>query len=325
MKMFNKYKKIITTTILLAFLLPSFSFLVLTPKKARAIVPVYDAANFVANTATAGFTGQTAIATGARTFKETGYIPGINPAGAVAAANATACMTFDCISTLIMKQLIRAILESVKKWVKTGFNGQPTFITDFEKFFTDAALNASGVYLENYLDPETLKLICEPWRIPVYNKLKTNRNKDTKYPKCTLATVINNLDKFKTYRADFREGGWDAWFSLMAEPTNTPTGLYLQTLSTMAEKEAEAKEKAKTETVAGQGFISLADCAKPSPSGAFCEVFDIKSPGKWIENQVGEWTTTDLASLEVADELDELMSAFIGVMLNSLFTSLKDW
>ena len=149
-------------------------------------------------------------------------------------------------------------------------------------------------------------------------------NQET-YPECTLATIINNAEGFETFSNDFREGGWDAWFSIMREPTNTPMGLYMETLETMMLKEGTSAEKAKTETIAGQGFISLADCASPSPSGAFCQVFDIKSPGKWIENQVGEWTTTDLASLEIADELDELISAFIGVLLNSLFTSLRDW
>jgi len=331
MKTSSAYKKIITLIVLLAILLPSFSFLALYPQKARAIVPVFDGANFNINTLAAENTWMTSAAVSGLAFKEVGYIPGMSPAGVAGAANGASCATFDCIAFLIAKQLIRAILQSVIAWVKTGFQGQPVFITDFERFFTDAALNASGVYLEHYLDPDIYELLCEPWRRAVYDQLIKMRrvsadldNRQT-YPRCTLATIINNAEGYGAFLKDFRNGGWDAWFSIFSDPTNHPAGLYLSTLDSMDEKEAEAAEKAKTETLTGQGFISLADCAKLSPSGNFCEVFEIKSPGKWIENQVGEWTTTDLASLELADELDELISAFIGVLLNSLFTSLRDW
>ncbi len=331
MKNFDKYKKIVATVALFAVLLPSFSFVLLSPKKARAIVPTFDGANFSVNSLTADNTFMTSAAVSGLAFKDVGYIPGMNPVGVQAAGNGASCATFDCIVYLIMKQLIRAILQSIIQWVKTGFNGQPVFITDFERFFKDAALNASGIYLEHYLDPNIYTLLCEPWRLPVYNQLKNIRiysadysNTET-YPRCTLATVIDNVGGYGAYLDDFRNGGWDAWFSLVSTPTNMPTGLYLQTLSSMQGKSEDSVEKAKTETVTGQGFISLADCAENSPSGSFCEVFDIKSPGKWIENQIGQWTTTDLRSLEIADELDELISAFIGVMLNSLFTSLRDW
>ena len=331
MKIPDKYIKIITMAVLFAVVLPSFSLLSLTPKKAQAIVPVFDGANFGINLEIAVNTWMTSTAVSGLAFKDVGYIPGMNPAGASAAANAASCRTFDCIAYLLAKQLIRALLLSVISWVQTGFEGQPVFISDFERFAKDAAMNASGVFLENYLEPDVYEMLCQPWRLPVFNRLKDVRreildySKTQSYPKCTLDTIISNAEGFNAFLDDFRVGGWDAWFSIMDKPTNSPTGLSLATESLMATAMTSAEERADTETVAGQGFISLADCARPSPSGNFCEVFQIKSPGKWIENQVGEWTTTDLASLEVADEMDELISAFINVLLNSLFTSLLDW
>lgn len=270
--------------------------LIFLPENAEAVVPVQDQANLNANS-------RTATSVMSLTKKE---------------------FVLDNIAWTLAKSLSSSLIRNVTQWVRTGFEGNPLFITDLSRFALDAANEASGIFLEEYLQKDTYNSLCQPWRNPIHlalTRANTGISNKNYKPQCTLADVINNASKMTDFMNDFQKGGWEAWGSLTASPANNPLGAYLDGLDAMDKASAEAKANAEKEAQMGQGFIGQKKCLSKTPEGR-CKEWTIESPGTWVESQLAESTSAEIKNLELADELDELLGALAGQLNNWILEGL---
>src|SRR5690606_35994899 len=67
-------------------------------------------------------------------------------------------------------------------------------------------------------------VLCSPFRLDIHLALQTNYDQGVLPYRCTIDTVVGNLDAF--YR-DFSRGGWQGWFTMTQNPGNMPFGAYL--------------------------------------------------------------------------------------------------
>jgi len=298
------YKKTLALIGITAILAPGLFFAF--PRKAKALVPVIDAAVVAELTTLNTSSAATAVSTGALVKKE--YI-------------------LDGLLTALAKPLLRALTDSIVQWIRSGFQGQPLFITNFETHLADAADQATGRFMKEYLSPEAYNLLCSPWRFQTQLLLKRVSSTRLQRQRCTLNTVLANAENGITFGAALRRGSWEDWMGVALNPQNNPHGALLSQYNKLLGEQNKAKDKAKTESVSNQGFLSMRECVEYYPLTAeesfylaepVCKRYENSSPGKWIQTQLSSATGIDFHEIALADEINEIIGALISSMLSTV-------
>lgn len=315
----KKYKRIIAA-VGLTILLSSLFFVL--PRKAEAIVPVHDV----------GVLGQTVAAVG-----QLGSI-----LGTLSNVLATAKNTFTSIFSLEIKdyildpllyqvaqRMLHQLSQNTIAWIKGGFKGNPLFIQDLETTLTDAADQASGRFMKEFLSPDVYNLLCSPFRSQLKIALKSYRRPYSERMQCTLSTVMANAQNAAEFGQKLREGDWGDWINVTTNPQNNPLGAVLFSINELESRQAAAVERTKTESIFNQGFLSMKKCAETYCQVAVsnedgtetCEVeacarYETTSPGKWVQTQLSEATGIDFKKLALADEIDEIITAVVDELIS---------
>ncbi len=122
---FNKHNKIFGALGLILMLTPSL-FLA-APQKASAIVPVSDAALAKISGGILTQAGKQTTLQGTLVKKE---------------------LTWDLLLWAFVKALIHQLVQSVVQWIRTGFSGNPLFVTDMKRFLLNATDEAAGIFFD---------------------------------------------------------------------------------------------------------------------------------------------------------------------------------
>lgn len=220
--------------------------------------------------------------------------------------------TIDTVAKIAANLLLGTMTQSIVNWINTGFEGNPTFIEDPEQFFTDMAMNASGLFLtELGLDNSPL---CKGFRpnillgLGLYNNYSFNQK-----AKCTLGTVEENLTGFYD---DFYDGGWERWLSV-SKPENNAYGSFLIALNEMERRKARAASTARDEVNWGSGFFSIKECIEKDAAGKCIKQKSV-TPGKVIGDKLAHSLGAGEETLIAADELSETIAAILSALVNQL-------
>ena len=233
----------------------------------------------------------------------------------------------DGLLTALAKPLLRALTDSIVQWIRSGFQGQPLFITNFETHLADAADQATGRFMKEYLSPESYNLLCSPWRFQTQLLLKRVSSTRLQRQRCTLNTVLANAENGITFGAALRRGSWEDWMGVALNPQNNPHGALLSQYNKLLGEQNKAKDKAKTESVSNQGFLSMRECVEYYPLTAeesfylaepVCKRYENSSPGKWIQTQLSSATGIDFHEIALADEINEIIGALVSSMLSTV-------
>ncbi len=268
-------------------------------EKARAavplFVPVWDPGNFSVNTVSA-------VANKSQTVKE--YI-------------------LDAVLYKIMDLMIQRMTASTVKWINSGFQDTPAYITDPTAYFKDIGDKVAGDFIFN--DPR-FSALCGPINARIKIALSEKYNRRGESWECTLSDAYGNMENFIN---DFERGGWTKFFRLTQEPQNNPIGAYLQAEIEMQRKiNQKAVEKDK-ELTWGVGFMSKKECLEwkntpiPNMDGTMgsltvpsCVKEKTITPGSVIEEQLGSVLSIGNQKLAVADEINEIISALLNQVVS---------
>jgi hypothetical protein len=285
-------------------LLLSFLVIIQAPK-AEAVVVVTDPSDLPADAVTSGMTT-------AEKVKE---------------------YALDKIAFAMAKAMIGSVVDSIVDWINTGFKGGPLFITDTNQFLLDTAEQASGALLESL---GTIgDVICAPFDTAIRISLAQFRKKRPAF-ECTYKTVLGNVLDFANFLKDFRHGGWDTWIKMASTPTADPYGAQLLAIDVYSDQIAAAKNQSQAEAIWSSGFFGLKECKeykkkcvkRGGPRGQACLKYEpapetdenctkwvTTTPGRYIADQVGITGSSWLRQLELADEMDEIISALINQLV----------
>ncbi|MFM2340064.1 MAG: hypothetical protein RLZZ360_700 [Candidatus Parcubacteria bacterium] len=246
----------------------------------------------VQGTVTAANTSATALATGQLFVKEN---------------------LLDGIAWAVAKQMVSNMTRSLINWINSGFQGSPSFVTDFKQMLLDSLDQVAGEYIKSL--GGIGEFICSPFQLDVQAALAINyaqaRSGNPSGPNenlCTLTGIASNIENFLSGTAD----SWGQWMEVTANPQNTPYGAYLA---------AEASLNVRLRNEAGQeievaswgdGFLSNKVCQ--AIEGTTQEECKITTPGQVVSEALTFQLSTGPRSLIEADEINEL----IGALLNQL-------
>lgn len=261
----------------------------------------------------------------------------------------------DTVGWIAAKLVISTITNSIVNWINSGFEGNPTFVQNPQQFLSDAANQASGVFIQQL----GLTQLCS---VDWFSKLKLALQYNVPYTQrmqCTLTGVAENFeDSLKRFEDSFMNGGWDSWLSMTAYPQNNIWGAYFESSDELARRQAAAAGSASMEASWGQGFNPLKKCAGGNTSQDYyctyvacagatspaecrqqcmetsgtglstselCQLsggqMQNTTPGNIIADQLKVNLGSSVRQLEAADEINESLSAIFNALINQLITT----
>ena len=221
----------------------------------------------------------------------------------------------NCVTRTIARAALQQITASTVNWINSGFNGKPSFVQNYQQFFTNVADQAAGAYIQG----SALSFLCSPFG----NKIKialaqsyANRNAQS----CTLSRVSKNIQGFMN--GNFSAGGWSGLLQFTTVPTNNPFGAYSYAQSGLANAQSQAAQNAQRRISPG-GFLATEekyDC-RPTPGPTLdgkplpptCKT-RITTPGSTIETTLAETLNVDkrlLTQAGVSGSFDAIINALM--------------
>ncbi|MEN9621607.1 MAG: hypothetical protein RLZZ67_41 [Candidatus Parcubacteria bacterium] len=247
-------KKITALILVLLFTITSTNF-ILPPKQVQAQAK---ATACVAAYISAGLAGLAAVPQNILGVSKSSFGDSatavLNNAG-VQALSFNECVLKPLAKVMIIT-IIRNIGSSVVTWVNSGFEGKPSFVTDFGGTLLDAADETVGKFIEG----SELGFMCNNFSFQIRIALALKYSQPFKEKaRCTFTTISGNVQNF----ADSNGGvGWDNWLKLTTEPQNNVYGAFAVADSEVAQRMLAAVTQKKDKISIGQGFLDYETCDK---------------------------------------------------------------
>ncbi|MCR4334398.1 MAG: hypothetical protein NUV47_01540 [Patescibacteria group bacterium] len=331
--MFNLLnKKIISFILVISLVIPT-TFLSY-PKKSEALFGIgditFDPTNLIQNTITATKSVTSNIYQYALQYKET---------------------VLDGIAWYIAKAIIRQMTTSIVNWINSGFDGNPSFVTDPAGMFVDIADQEIGKFIEGSSD---LNFLCKPFSIDIRIALAFRYRPFKQKITCTFTDIVNNATNAGNgfnnsfIKGNFSNGGWGNWLSLTQEPQNNYIGASLLAEEELSLRIANKQAARKSEIDWGKGFLSWKSCKKTGrenteerpdqgtgegtytgPERSFEgtgegyvaeEHCEIQTPGTVIESGLENVLGSGVRQLELADEFNEIVNALFAQLIKTVIT-----
>lgn len=351
------FKKSLVFLLIMAFILPFgfFSF----PKKAEAVVPVHE--EFIANSQEVGPIAQkeVGISLGGLVQTVKDLLSGNISSSQILSKVPLGGLSWDAAAFYFARQALGILTAQTVNWIRTGGlypggGSGPLFVTDISGYFAQVADNAAGLFLEQVLDPEIFNLLCTPWRNQFVNLLQQTSGPylpSYQRARCTLTDIVANISGVAPGDFYTRTQYWNQIRLPQNNIYDTFLSAYYGRSTFLESREAAARQ----ELSFGKGFLSwkkkeLVDtgqrqsrclewiyndkgevigCAKEDfgPGGKgypiYKEVEKVETPGSVIEDRLAEVLGSDVRSLEVADELNEVIAAILERLVSEIFTGGK--
>jgi|GEM_PF-1839915 len=208
-------------------------------------------------------------------------------------------VSLNSIAYCLANKTIEGILQGTLEWVNTGFNGNPVFIDDPEKFFGDIADYEAGQLLNELSGGLLCSHIDVKIRVNLANNYNNQKYNTYNKRKCTLSDIVDNVEGFAN--GDFSQGGWDSWIEYTQNPYNNYYGAQVA-----VQQELETRISNKQSATAWQqrntDYLPITD----SVTG------EITTPGSMIESKVNERLNAPINRLTFASDFDQVMNSMIN-------------
>ena len=135
---------------------------------------------------------------------------------------------------------------------------------------------------------------------------------------CTLTGSVENVQEFVS--GNFAQGGWKRWFEMTTDPRNNFIGALDMSEDALRRTQEDAKERSKTEALAGQGMGSFKICVTDSSGFEHCP---IATPGFAIADQLNRALGAGQDTLISADEINEIISALFNQLAVQAITGVN--
>jgi len=255
------------------------------------------------------------------------------------------------LGLVIIKRFLRQLTQSIVDWIDSGFEGNPSFITNTGQFLLDTADITVGDFL---LRDPALNFLCDPFKIQIKLALGLQYRPFKEQIRCSFTGALGNVnDAMNNFvNGDFiGGGGWNSWLQITTVPQNNQMGAMM-----LAQAELDARIVGNTTNVLheanwGGGFMSWKDCNLETNEVAETDapVYDeeiqamsrdryaeitgqrrdesgcvIKTPGGVIANKINWVDTSTLRELELANDFNAIINAVADQLITMGLSSISE-
>ena len=230
----------------------------------------------------------------------------------------------DPIGWFVAKVLLQKMTQSTVSWINNGFNGAPAFVSDPNTYFSTLSDQVAGQFL---LQNPDLNFLCSPFgtqlRITLNNQRQQPYGVNGGNFRCALSSVVGNIDAFTS---NFANGSWAAWGVMTQDDLSNPYGAYLS-LTDELQRQEDNQVGAKSQQLSwGKGFLTYQTCTDTgvkTQSGNAVKNCHTDTPGSVIEAQLEKSLGSGAASLNAADEIDEIVGALMTQLVSKSLSSIS--
>lgn len=236
--------------------------------------------------------------------------------------------TLDAIAWGIAKRIVSGMVRSLTNWVKSGFQGSPSFLTNFGDFM----LEVGDQLFSDVISGSELSFLCSPFQLQVKGALTLSYGASrgrVNVPKCGINVVTQNINNFgKHVVAGGPIVGWQDWLQVVSNDGNNVYGSYFRTEGSLSLALVGAKNKEVKLLDFGKGFFSTKKCQQvlDQKSPTQIEVKQhctVTTPGETIAEGINKALGLGQDTLVSADEINELIDALIGFALQQAITGIQ--
>lgn len=231
----------------------------------------------------------------------------------------------QCIVKSIAQAAIDQITRSIVNWINSGFNGQPSFVTNFNQYFANVADQAAGEFIKG----SSLSFLCSPFAPKIKIAIaQSYANRNNNGGTCSLSKITNNINGF--LKGNWSAGGWGSLLQFTTMPTNNPYGAYAYAQIGLSNSIASAQNNANRNISPG-GFISVQKCDNvPTvtvgtgsvPTQKNCKV---TTPGQVIQDSLKASQDSSINQLNIAQDINSIINALTNqLVLKTLYGGLAN-
>lgn len=184
----------------------------------------------------------------------------------------------DSMEKIVAKKLISTITASTVNWINSGFNGNPAYVADINKFLTGPGGVADQTVGQWFQNQKNLAFLCDPFKVQVSLALQLNYGAAAERMGCTFTGISRNVNTAvdnSTITFDVNgnpitkninklnfsdEGGWDAWLRTTLQPQNNPIGAYQIAKARLDAAITDAQGNKIRDLSYGQGALTFKTC-----------------------------------------------------------------
>lgn len=236
----------------------------------------------------------------------------------------------DGLAWTVAKVAIDSITKSLVNWINSGFDGSPAFVTDLKENLTylgDAIADDFIDRLDQNIVANTGFSIRTPFQDQLNAALREEFYRTTASYGLDYTLNAYSEDPKAFIDGEFRRGGFNAFFAASQNPSNNPLGAYLQAQNRLWAEISAAQQQRRQELEWGKGFLSfrgpcpvrgeVADLSRAEK----CPFNSVRTPGSVIENQLVQNLGSGVRQLELADNINEIVGALFGQLVNQVLGS----
>ncbi len=245
-----------------------------------------------------------------------------------------------CVARAIARAALQQMAVSTINWINGGFNGSPSFVTNYHQFFRSVGDQAAGDIITNGTG---LAFLCSPFQLQVRIAIAQTYADDYGPQTCWLSQITNNIQGFMN---DFSQGGWPAFIAFTTSPASNPFGEYSMVSGRVATAQANAIGVNTLDLTLGQGMLSMtqnkncqtvsvdSDGIMTNPDGTtfnqggkqpvqingvtqYCDVVNT-TPGTAIDQALSQAMGSNTQSLVGAKYFDEIINALISQLIQNV-------
>lgn len=261
----------------------------------------------------------------------------------------------DGIAWTVAKVAVQSMTRSIVNWINSGYQGEPAFSQNLNRDMRqmgDALANAFIAEAANaVLSSELIAPLAQNAVAAYY--LLTSEDALAQRLKYTLADYT--LDSAAYIRGDWSKGGLSGWYGLTFRPENDPRYAAFIIQENLFSKIDAQMQQTLAEFGAGNGFLSwrgecaqtaggqagntaMQQCIAQNEAGGpvqdcfalyggagaslsdadACVAYDVLTPGSVVEQQLVENLGSGVRQLELADSINEIISAVVVQMVNQV-------
>ena len=231
---------------------------------------------------------------------------------------------WQCLVKSIAQAAIDQITRSIVGWINSGFNGQPSFVTNFNQYFANVADQAAGEFIKG----SALSFLCSPFAPQIKIAIAQSYANRNAAASCSLSKITNNINGFM--RGNWGAGGWGGLLQFTTVPTNNPYGAYAYAQAGLNSSISSAQNNANRNISPG-GFISVQKCDNvpivtagtgPMQTRQNCKV---TTPGQVIQDSLNKSIGSSVDQLNIAQSIDSIISALTNqLIIKSLYGGLAN-
>ncbi len=238
---------------------------------------------------------------------------------------------WDSIAWCIVNAMIEHIANATIEWANSGFNGNPAFLQNPERFFKDLADYQAGTIIRDiaYGVSGGKVNICQPFRVNIAIGLAqsykgSGQNAiDSRYRgmSCSLSDI--QQQKFfggVNVSVGSRRGGpvqnkgvtWSDWLAVTQTDANNPYGAYILANEALYASVDAKQNELRFEIGLNNGWLNFKKCKEGETDTTKC---DTVTPGRLIESQLNQTLGLSKQRLVMADKFDQMITAIVNNLI----------